>query len=442
MSFLRVKNNTMLTRRDFLANTATLATGAILAPLAARADTSSKNDILRIGLVGCRNMGWSDLNAMLSLGGTECAALCDVDEGVLSARAGEIARRQGRVPATFGDYRKLLEKKDIDIVLIGTPDHWHCLPFVDACQAGKDIYIQKPFANTVAECDVMVAAAKKHQRVVQVGQQQRGGADWNALVQFVQDGGLGKIVRAHTWGNFGYVVQGPPQKDTAPPAGVDYDMWLGPAPKVPFNHQRFHGNWRCHWNYGGGLVTDWGAHLMDIVLWALKITTPPAKILAHGGKFLSPDGAHETHDTLAVTYLLKDLVFTWENVAANTPQFNGKNYGVRFHGEKGVIVADRGGWDIYEPGGKHVRHVNGDEGNSLRNHHKNFLDCVRARRFDTACPPEAGALVAKFAHLGNIAARVGGGVLEYDDKTKRTNNPAATALLTPNYRAPWRFPRV
>jgi predicted dehydrogenase len=291
----------------------------------------------------------------------------------------------------------------------------------------------------------MVAAAKKYHRVVQVGQQQRGGAYWRALVELLRGGWLGKVNHVHVWANFSYVVLPPAPADSAAPAGVDYEMWLGPAPARAFNPQRFHGSWRNFWSHGGGLISDWGVHLLDIVLWGLGIETLPERVFAHGGKFLRPGGGHETHDTLAVTYQQKDFVMTWENDAcdANT---HGRVYGICFRGANGYIVANRGGWEARTYGEKVVKTSAKGDGwentPSLLVHTADFLKAVRARDTATTCPPEAGSLCAKYAHLGNIAARLNQGALSYNDTTKTFDNPAANIFLKPAYRAPWVFPTV
>ena len=430
-----------LSRRTFLRNSSAFAAGLGFPGIVSAA---ARGDIVNVALIGCRSMGWDDLTAMLKHKGVRCLALCDIDQRELARRAVDLAALQPETPTLFSDYRRVLERKDIDAVLIGTPDHWHCLPFVDACRAGKDIYVQKPLANSIAECDAMVDVARKYKgRVIQVGQQQRSGKYWQELVEFVRSGALGRINRIQVWANFRYAVQAPSLADTVPPAGVDYESWLGPARKRPFNVQRFHGSWRTCWDYGGGLVTDWGVHLIDIALWAMDVKTMPLRVLSSGGNFLFPQGAHETFDTLSVTYEFKNFVMTWENNAGieNGP-FN-KGYGLLFRGSDGYIVANRNGWDAYMGRGKPAKSIKGDgwaNRESIANHTADFLQCVRTRNVDTACPVEVGSLCAKYAHIGNIGARVGAGSLVYDDKKRLFDNVSANKLIKPEYRAPWQFP--
>jgi predicted dehydrogenase len=399
-----------------------------------------------VALIGVKNMGWSDLEATLkSSPGVRCVGLCDIDDRELTRRKLDLEKLHPLSAdfTTARDYRRLLDRKDIDAVFIGTPDHWHCLPFVDACKAGKDIYVQKPLANSIAECDVMVAAARKHRRIVQVGQQQRSGAYWRELVEFVRSGAAGRINRVNVWANFRYTALPPAPPNSAAPAGADYDRWLGPAPARPFNAQRFHGSWRAFWAHGGGLLTDWGVHLLDIALLCMGATALPQQTLAAGGKLASPDGGHEAFDTLSVTWKYPDFLLTWEN---NTLLERGpfdKNYGIAFWGERGLVVANRSGWEFLEkrarPPAKSAKGDGWRNTESVQNHTANFIDAVRSRNPATACPVEAGALCAKLAHLGNIAARVGT-ALAYDDAAHRFDNPAADKFLRPDYRAPWKFP--
>jgi predicted dehydrogenase len=324
-------------------------------------------------------MGWGDLSLFLRNKEVRCLALSDIDQGILSTRAEELTKLQGKKPDTYGDYRKLLERKDIDIVIIGTPDHWHCLQFVDACKAGKDVYVEKPLSNSIAECDAMVAAAKKYNRITQVGQQQRSGKLWNEMIDYLRSGKLGKISKSHVWANFGYAGMQPLGPDTAVPAGIDFETWLGPTPEVTFNPHRFHGSWRMFWNYGGGLITDWGVHLLDMALWGMDVKGMPLKTLSSGGKFLVPGGAHETFDTMSVTYQFKDFLIEWENNAGVDTGPYGKNYGVLFRGANGTLVANREDWEVYPEGDRTLSIKMKSDGKDHLTHVTRFLECVKTR---------------------------------------------------------------
>jgi len=432
-----------ITRRKFLKTTA--AAAVVLPTMRAGAPHKmSANDKLNVALIGCKNMGWGDLTDMMLVQDVECVALCDIDKTILENRKAELVKMGKKEPAIYGDYRKLLERKDVDAVIIGTPDHWHCLQTVDACAAGKDVYVEKPAANSIAECDAMVTAAKRYSRVVQVGQQQRSSGHWQEMVKYLRSGQLGTIGRVHIWGNFTYAAV-MPKPDSNVPEGVDFDMWLGPTPVRTFNEQRFHGLWRMFWNYGGGLMTDWGVHLLDMGLWGLNVTTMPNKTVATGGKFYFPEGAHETLDSQTVSYLFDNCIMSWEhNAGVQTGPYN-RDYGVLFKGTNGTLVADRGNWVVIpEPDGRRGQKIPEVKVEADNQDHKlhvrNFVECVKTRNFQTACTIENGSLCAKYAHLGNIAARLNT-ALVYDDVAKSFKGaPDADKYLKPEYRAPWKFP--
>lgn len=389
-------------------------------------------------------MGWNDLSSAMATKGARLVAIADVDKNILEKRGAEAAKKFGSKPALYSDYRKVLERKDVDAVIIGTPDHWHCLQFCDACAAGKDVYVEKPIANSIAECDAMEAFAKKYKRVASVGQQQDSSKMWNRVIEMARGGYLGKIARVDVWANFRYGAGSAPAADSEPPDGLDYDMWLGPAPARPFNPRRLHGSWRLFWDYGGGLMTDWGVHLLDMAAQGLGKTSLPRKVSGAGGKFAHPETSSQTFDTLNVNYDFGDSSIAWSNAAVPVG-FYGMSYGVAFNGEKGVLAANREGWKVIpnpDAKGGAVKAEGGKpENNAHLDHLKDFLDSVRARNFDTACTLANGALCAKLAHLGNISARLGK-TLSYDDAAKTFSDAEADEYLKPRYRAPWKFPQA
>jgi len=433
-----------ISRRVFLKTTAAAAVVLPTIKVGAYSQVSA-NDKLNVGLIGCRNQGWGDLTDMMLSDEVECVALCDIDKTIMENKKAELLKMGKKEPAIFGDYRKLLDRKDIDAVIIGTPDHWHCLQMVDACAAGKDVYVEKPVANSIAECDAMVAAAKKYNRVVQVGQQQRSSGHWKEMVAYLRAGTLGTIGRVHIWANFNYAAV-TPKPDSAVPEGVDFETWLGPTPLKTFNEQRFHGLWRMFWDYGGGLMTDWGVHLLDMGLWGLNVTGVPNKIVATGGKFYYPHGMHETLDSQTVSYLFDDCIMSWEHNAGVEKGPYNRGYGVLFKGTNGTLVADRDNWTVYPEWDGRSRDnktpeitVKADQ-QDHKLHTRNFVECVKSRNFQTACTIENGSLCAKYAHLGNIAARLNESLV-YDDLTKSFKGSfEANQYLKPSYRAPWKFP--
>lgn len=435
----------MVTRRDFLKKMGTLAMAGAVSPSlvnakSPKASVMGANDRINIGLIGCRSMGWTDLLNAINVPGVECVALCDIDKNILDSRAAELTKNKGKKPEIYGDYRKLLERKDIDAVLIGTPDHWHCLQLVDACAAGKDVYVQKPIANSIAECDMMAKAAKHYNRVVSVGQQQRSAKLWIEMKKFVDSGQLGHISRVNVWANFRYAAILNPAKDSEVPAHIDFDMWLGPAPERTYNASRHHGSWRMFWDYGGGLLTDWGVHLLDMALWGMNINDMPKRVMATGGNWAYPDNFAETFDTMSVIYEFDDFVMTWNNTTIESGSY-GKNYGVEFVGTNGTLVANREGWEVYPLQGKCEAAKCTPDYQDLPLHHADFYNCMRTRKMHTACTIDNGAMCAKYAHLGNISARVGS-ALVYDNEKQRFDNKEANKLIKPTYRKGWEFPKL
>lgn len=447
-------------RRKFLQHSGKLAAGAGLTTLvpgqmiaSETPRTYSAADTISVALIGCNSMGWADLTSMLKHPGVRCVGLCDVDGNVLTKRAADLEKLTAGKPTSandqkvtlYSDFRKVLDNKDIDAVIVGTPDHWHCLPTVLACQAGKDVYVEKPLANSIEECNLIVAAAKKHNRIVQVGQWQRSGTHWKAALDYVKSGQLGRIRSVKAWAYMPYGKTFPIKPDEAVPTGVDYDMWLGPAPKRSFNRNRFHGSFRYFWDYAGGLMTDWGAHMIDVALWGMGVTTP-ASVVATGGKFGFPDHASETPDTMQAVYDFGKFSLLWEQSLGTARGPYDREHGVAFIGNLGTVVIDRGKWEVLPEveGGKYLTPAmpaqRGD-GKDLDNHTLNFLECIRNRQ-QPNCSAEIGRNVAVNAQLGNIAYRLGRKVFWDDAKGTFTDDTKANQLAKAHYRNPWSLPAV
>ena len=436
----------MTSRRTFLKTSGATVAGIGMASSFTEAMAScSANEKVNVGLVGCNGMGFSDLTAFLENPQVECIALCDIDEGVLNKRAADVEKIRGKKPANlYKDWRKLIENKDIDVVIVGTPDHWHCLIMTAACAAGKDVYCEKPLGNSIEECNLMVKAAQKYKRVVQVGQWQRSDPHWLSAVDFIRSGKLGKIRLVRVFSYQGWCPSIPVLADEPVPAGVDYDMWLGPATKRPFNRNRFHFTFRWFWDYAGGLMTDWGVHLLDYALYGMDVTTPKS-IMAMGGKYGYPTDACETPDSLQTIYEFEGFNVMWDHAIGINDGAYGRNHGLGFVGENGTLVVDRSGWEVIPEvvNGKKrmeaVALVKGT-GEGLKNHVKNFLECVKTRNPNTNASVEIGAHIAKFSQLGNIAYRSGKKLVW--DGAKFTNDVDANKYLIPSYRDPWKLPTI
>ncbi len=438
-----------MNRRNFIEKTALTTAGLGLASIMhAKSGNSipAPSDSLNVALIGCRNMGFGILQHHLSNPGVNCLALCDIDDSVLNEKAAEVKKKFNQSPKLYKDFRKVLEQKDIDAIIIGTPDHWHCYIMVSALQAGTDVYCEKPMANSIAECNIMVKAAERYKRVVQIGQQQRSAYIFQKATDLVKNGSLGKLRKVNIWANFEYGAGQTIVPDSPVPAGVDFDMWLGPAPKRSFNSTRYHGSWRHFWDYGGGLVSDWGVHLLDIGLWAGNITAPPQKVLVYGGNTFHEPRSRETFDSMSVIYPYKDFVINYDVTGGVQKGPYDMPYGIEIIGDNGTIFLDRNKLSLYpewdskakKTRAEEIRYTEGKE--SHNEHVKNFIECIKTRN-KTACPPETGRTAAIHVHIPNIAARVGESMLLWDDENNRfTNSEAANALITPKYREPWVLP--
>lgn len=436
----------MTTRRDFIKDAAITAAGISIAPaIASGLSGCAPSDRMNVGLIGCNGMGFSDLSTFLDHPNVTCLALCDVDESVLNRRAADVEKKTGAKPANlYKDWRKVIDNKDINLVIVGTPDHWHCLQMVAACEAGKDVYCEKPIGRTIEECNLMVKAAQKNKTVVQVGQWQRSDPHWLDAVDFLKSGKLGKIRLVRVYSYQGWNTSIPVVADEPTPPGVDYDMWLGPAPSRPFNKNRFHFTFRWFWDYAGGLMTDWGVHLLDFALFGMNVTAPKS-IMAMGGKYGYPDDACETPDSLQTIYEFDGFNVMWDHAIGINDGGYGRNAVLGFVGENGTLVVDRGGWEVIPENvnGK-VRMeakpwVNG-VGKGLPNHVQNHLDCIAKRDRNTHASPEIAAHIAKFSALGNIAYRTGKKLVW--DGTRFTNDEEANTYLVPKYREPWSLPKI
>lgn len=405
------------------------------------------SDKIRMALIGCGGRGTNVMEDFMRNKEVEVLAVCDPD----SNRAGEfgaaVEKKYGRKPQQHGNYRKILENKDLDAVLVATPDHWHCLAMVHACEAGLDVYVEKPIAHNIVEGRAMVNAARGHQRIAQVGTQQRSAKHFQDAVNFVQSGALGQITLVRTWNNDYEMPNGLGAGTSELPAGVDYNMWLGAAPEVPFNSNRFHYQWRWFYDYAGGMLCDWGIHLIDIALWGMKARAPEF-VTCVGGLYAVPDN-RTTPDTIEATFQFgatevapKGFVMTYSNTkaAAHGTLAQGPGYGIEFHGINGALFVDRGGWQVrpYEKDGKAAMEAVKKSGMTANGPHiRNFLDCVKSRQAPIS-DIEIGHRSTTVPMLANIALRTGEGIRWDADKEEIVGgSKKATQLLGRTYRKPW-----
>jgi len=442
----------MSDRRTFIQQSSALAAGSLLVSAYSNRSSAllpriSSSDQINIGAIGLNGMGWADLSAALKVPGVNVVALCDVDKGVLDKRMNDLAglKVDTSKVRTYGDYRKLLEQKDVDAVIIGTPDHWYALIMIEACQAGKDVYVEKPAGNSIGECRAMIAAQKKYNRIVQVGQWQRSQQHFKDAVDFVYSGQLGNIRTVKVWCYQGWMKPLPVVPDTAPPPGVDYAAWLGPAPMRPFNASRFHFNFRWFWDYAGGLMTDWGVHLLDYGLLGMKAKEPKT-IAALGGQFAYPDLYEETPDTLTTLYEFDGFNMVWDHAMGSDNGSYGRDHGIAYIGNNATLVLSRNGWEVIEEKqskNKVARPFAKSSDNGLDNHWVNFIGAVRSRRMeDLHCSIEEAAHVATVAQMGNISLR-SAQRLSWDSGTgKFTDEKINSEYLMKEYHNGYRLPMV
>lgn len=402
------------------------------------------NASIGVGLIGCKGMGWSNLTSMLKMSEVKCLGLCDIDDSVLAQRRADLAQLNQQ-PTLYKDYRKLLDNKDIDVVIIATPDHWHCLQMADACKAGKHILLEKPASNSIGEAERMIAIANRYNSLVQVNQWQRSQQHFKDAIAFVQSGKLGNIAHTKTWMFNAHGIL-PPAAAGGVPAGVDYDMWLGPAPRRPFDANRFHYNFRWYWDYAGGLMTDWGVHLMDMVILGMQAGLP-LSVVSMGGHFAYPTDARETPDTQTALYEYAGFTHTWEHTMGRTHGLYGMGHGIAFIGSHGTLLLNRNGWEVRPEKEKETPRMEAvawqpsvDRG--LDVHTRNLIAAVQAGDARLLnCTLSAGATTAIHCHMGNVAQRTGqravvspaGGKVRFVQKE-------ANQLLEPVYQNGWKLP--
>jgi len=431
------------TRRNFIKTASVLAAGSVI-PLDVLAKTKrsvAPSDKINVALVGGNSMGWSDLESFLKNPEAECVALCDVDRNVLNKRTDDIVKMGRPGPKLYIDYRKMLENKDIDIVIIGTPDHWHCMIFCDAVESGNHVYIEKPVGNSIAEINIMQKAVKQHGKMAQVGQWQRSQPHFVDAINFLRTGKLGRIRTCKAWSFVDWKGSVPKVPDSPVPEGVDYKRWLGPAPLRPFNKNRFHFTWRWYWEYGNGLMTDWGVHLIDYILYGMNVSVPES-VMAIGGKYAFPDDDMVTPDTMTAVYDFTNFTMIWEHTIGIGLGNWKRPHGMAYTGENGTLVLDRSGWEVFpEKQRMEAVPLQQNTGSGLDLHVRNFLDCLKDNTPGKLhANIDIGRNVALVAQMGNIAFRTGEKVFWDNDKQLFTSR-TANKLITPEYYNGYTLPR-
>jgi predicted dehydrogenase len=443
----------METRRSFIKKSAAAGSGLVLASTIVPARVFGANDRIRAAVLGLNGRGQSHVNSLMAQQNVEVSILCDPDMNVLKKRHKEINEKFGIDPLLEQDLRRVIDNKEIDVITIASPNHWHALSVIWACQAGKDVYVEKPGSHNVWEGRKMVEAAQKYDRIVQHGVQLRSSPAVNEAIDLMREGYIGRVYMARgvvfRWrgdiGDKGF---------STVPEGLDYDLWTGPAPKRPFSENLVHYNWHWHWDYGNGDVGNQGIHETDLCMWGLDVGLP-SRITSMGGKFLWDD-CKEVPEVLTSVYHYpeenKIIQFEVRPWCTNTEQ--GVTVGNIFYGDKGILVVD--GYDSYktylgkdrEPGksgsdgsasGSEMdRGLGGTDG-----HFSNFIEAVRKHDASMLhAPVETAHLSSALAHLGNIAYRLER-VLHFNPESEMfVNDPEADRMLTRNYREGFEVPEI
>jgi predicted dehydrogenase len=443
-----------MNRREFIqAGTAGLALSAVGSHVIGAAPEPK-----RVGLIGSGWYGKCDLLRLIQVAPIEVVSLCDVDKKMLAEAADIVAGRQAskKTPRTYSDYREMLKEKDLDIVLIATPDHWHALPMIAAVEAGADVYVQKPISVDVSEGQAMLAAARKHKRVVQVGTQRRSTPHLiEARDRIIREGKLGKIAFVEVYCYYHMrASENPP--DTNPPENLDFEMWTGPAPMRPYNALVHPRRWRSFTEYGNGIVGDMCIHMLDMARWMLDLGWPK-RVSSSGGILVDKASKANIPDTQTATFDFGDMPIVWEHRTWGHPADPAYPWGATFYGDKGTLKASVNGYDFTPLGdGKPVhrevtfeleqfpedktekdleRHV----APAIRGHMKNFLEAI-ATRGKPVADIEQGHISTASCILANLALKLGR-TLTWDPAAgKVVGDDEANRLLARPYRSPWIHP--
>jgi predicted dehydrogenase len=410
-------------------------------PRPARARQSA-NETLRLALIGCGGMGRGNMNGLMNKPNVTVTAVCDPDARHSGEAAQMVEKKFGKRPVEQKDYRKVLEMKDVDAVIIATPDHWHALPTIHACQAGKDIFLEKPISHNIVEGVRMVEAARKYGRVIQVNTWQRSVGHFCDAIDYVRSGKLGKVGVVRAW-KTGFAGTGK-QKPKDPPKELDYDLWVGPAVMEPYQDNRVHFQFRWYFNYAGGMTGDWGVHMMDIALLGMNPGndfTLPSRVASYGGKWIAgADDDRTTPDTQIAIYQFPNYALHWEVTVSGRGVGGAGDHGTEFIGTEGRLVVDRGGWSLFDNKNNPVEKPKTNRGTD---HQQNWLDAVKSRDVQSL-RSEIGSMhqTTAVCHLANLAY-LAGRELEWDAAKQEVKDDKRAMSLLPYqrpYRKPWSLP--
>ena len=434
------------TRRHFVKQTGSALAGASLLGMPAPTRGAAANERLTVGLIGPGGMGMNHLRALAGQSDIEIAYVCDPDEQRRRQAREEVEKRGGRAPREVADMRRVFEDALVDAVFIATPDHWHAPATILACQAGKHVYVEKPGSHNVREGRLMIEAARRHRRVVQVGTQSRSTEHVRAAMERLREGVIGEILVAKVWNsqrrsNIGHARPSPP------PAHLDFDLWLGPAPVVSYRSNLLHSSWRWFRDFGTGDMGNDGVHDLDIGRWGLGVEGHPDRVTALGGKYFFDDD-QEFPDTQTVVFEYdprrdekrpRQLIFEQRIWSPYVQE--GHENGNAFYGTDGyMILGKQKGWQLFGPRNEPRESMEGRP--DLRAHHRNFFDAIR-RGATPHADGEVHHYSSSLCHLGNAATRLGRTLRLDGERVAVVGDEEGQAALRRNYReGHWAVPRI
>lgn len=425
----------MSSRRDFLKGASAAGAGLTVLGGATAGRAAPPSEKVIVGIMGVNGRGRDLAVGMAASGGAEIAYLCDVDERAIGKAGAALAMRQERKPQGVKDFRKILDDKSVDALVIAAPDHWHAPATIIACSAGKHVYVEKPCCHNPQEGEWMLAAARKHNRVVQVGMQRRSMPGVQEAIGRLHAGEIGRVLFSRGWYNNTRPSIGR-GKEAPVPAWLDFSLWQGPAPRREFKDNLVHYNWHWNWHWGTGEIGNNGIHSLDVCRWGLGVDFP-SRVTSGGGRYYYEDD-WETPDTQVVTFEFPGKAITWEGRSCHRRGFEGSMFGIAFYGDKGSMVIDGANYRIYDAADKEI--ARGTGSGSDQPHLKNFFECVRSGK-RPAADVEEGHKSTLLCHLGNIAQR-SGRALNLDPKNGHPMGDAeALALWGREYQKGWE-PRV
>jgi predicted dehydrogenase len=428
--------NEAVNRRSFLKRSAVLAAGTAALADFPSLQAAGAHDKLRVGVIGCGGRGMAHIAGFLGVPEVEIAGVCDVDSRALAKGIEAAAKKQAQKPKGFADLRKMLEDPNLDAVSIAMPDHWHAPATILACAAGKHVYVEKPGSHNAREGELMVAAARQHQRVVQMGNQRRS---WPWVIESIaalKAGEIGKLFFARCWytNRRASIGRG---KVVPVPEWLDYSLWQGPAPERPYKDNLIHYNWHWFWNWGTAEIGNNGVHSLDLARWGMDLDLPK-RVTCGGNRYFYQDD-WETPDTCVATFDFGHKGVVWEGQSCAPRGFDGSSFGVAFHGEKGVLAILGNKTIVSDPNGKALREIEGRQRDLFQFdsvHFQNFADAVREGK-PLKAEIEEGQKSTLLCHLVNMAWR-SGQTVDFDPQTRRViNEKVAAPFWTREYRPGW-----